>query len=105
MFEREAAIHAAVHHENVVKSSARECTGTSPGSPWSWSTAAISIRLLRRLASGGRKLAPGVAVHVGREVLRALESVHGARDASGQPIGIIHRDVTPSNIYLSSPAR
>ena len=58
-------------------------------------------RLLRRLSGDGRKLAPGVALYVAREVLRALESVHGARDANGQPLGIIHRDVTPSNLYLS----
>ncbi|MDF2696483.1 MAG: serine/threonine protein kinase, partial [Labilithrix sp.] len=42
------------------------------------------------------------AVHVAREVLRALESVHAALDpTSGGSLGIVHRDVSPSNIYLS----
>ena len=78
---------------------------TSRGWRWSCVDGCDLYRLLRRLAGDGRKLAPGVAVHVAREVLRALESVHGARDASGQPLGIIHRDVTPSNLYLSIDGR
>ena len=43
----------------------------------------------------------GIAVHVTTEVLRALASVHTAKDAQGRALGIIHRDVTPSNLYLS----
>ena len=55
------------------------------------------------LTGTSSKLSRGVAIHVAREVLRALESVHAARDAGGQPLGIIHRDVTPSNVYLVRP--
>jgi serine/threonine protein kinase len=36
------------------------------------------------------------------EVLRGLDYVHQARTASGRPLGIVHRDVTPSNIYISN---
>src|SRR5580658_1525925 len=63
------------------------------------------FRLLRRLWAEARTLAPTVAVYVARELLRGLENVHCARDASGQPMGIIHRDVTPSNVYLSVDGR
>ena len=62
-------------------------------------------RLLRRLKQEGRLLAPGIAVHVTREVLRALSSVHTAKDSQGRALGIIHRDVTPSNVYLSGDGR
>ena len=58
-------------------------------------------RLLRRLGGDARRLSPRIATHIAREVLSALQSVHNAQDASGQPLGIIHRDVTPSNLYLS----
>jgi serine/threonine-protein kinase len=50
----------------------------------------------------GELLPVPVAIFIAREVLRALESVHGAKDPNGAPLGIIHRDVTPSNLYLST---
>jgi len=102
MFEREAALHAAVHSVNVVEVYA---SGMHEGEPW----LAMELvegcdlyRLLRRLAGDNTKLATGVAILVAREVLKALESVHGARDAAGGLMGIVHRDVTPSNVYLST---
>jgi serine/threonine protein kinase len=101
MFEREAALHASVHHENVVRVYA---SGMAGGEPW----LAMELvdgcdlyRLLRRVASDGKRLGPSIAVYVARQVLSALGSVHDARDARGQPMSIVHRDVTPSNIYLS----
>jgi serine/threonine-protein kinase len=101
MFEREAALHAAVRHPNVVEVYA---SGVDAGEPW----LAMELvdgcdlyRLLRRLSGDSRRLVPSVATHVAREILQGLESVHSARDAAGQPLGIIHRDVTPSNLYLS----
>ncbi len=102
MFEREAALHAAVHSANVVEVYA---SGMHEGEPW----LAMELvegcdlyRLLRRLAGDNTKLATGVTIRVAREMLKALESVHGARDAAGQLMGIVHRDVTPSNVYLST---
>ncbi len=101
MFEREAALHASVHHENVVRVYA---SGMAGGEPW----LAMELvdgcdlyRLLRRVAGDGKRLGPSVATYLARQVLSALGSVHEARDARGQPMSIVHRDVTPSNIYLS----
>lgn len=101
MFEREAALHAAVHHENVVEVFG---SGMHNGEPWlamEYVDGCDLYRLLRRLAGDARRLSPSVAAHIACGILRALESVHGARDAAGQALGIIHRDVTPSNLYLS----
>lgn len=101
MFEREGALHAAVHHENVVEVYGFGSSGDEPWLAMELVDGCDLFRLLRRLWAEARTLAPGVAVFVAREVLRGLENVHSARDPSGQPMGIIHRDVTPSNIYLS----
>jgi serine/threonine-protein kinase len=63
-------------------------------------------RLLRRLRQEDELIPVGVAIYVAREVLRGLESVHAARDPlSGGALGIVHRDVSPSNIYLSNDGR
>ncbi|HZU84705.1 MAG TPA: serine/threonine-protein kinase [Polyangiaceae bacterium] len=105
MFEREAALHAAVRHENVVRVYA---SGMAGGEPW----LAMELvdgcdlyRLLRRLTGDSRKLTIGVSAYVARQVLSALGSVHEARDAQQRPMYIVHRDVTPSNIYLSTEGK
>lgn len=42
-----------------------------------------------------------VAFHIAMELCSALSYAHSRRDPSGQPLGIVHRDVTPANILLS----
>jgi len=43
-----------------------------------------------------------IAVHIMMRVLDGLAYAHGAKTPSGRPLGIVHRDVTPSNIYVSA---
>lgn len=38
---------------------------------------------------------------IGREMCRALSYAHGLSDERGRPLGMIHRDVSPSNVMLS----
>ena len=103
MFEREARLHASVTHENVV--TVYHAGKDDRGEPYlamEYIDGVDGYRLLRRLRQEGEFLPIGVAVYVAREVLRALESVHAALDpTSGGSLGIVHRDVSPSNIYLS----
>jgi serine/threonine-protein kinase len=44
----------------------------------------------------------GLGAFVAREVCRALSYAHGLRDAKGKPLGLVHRDVSPSNIMLGT---
>ncbi|WP_394826997.1 serine/threonine protein kinase [Pendulispora albinea] len=106
MFEREAALHTAVHHENVVQVYGSGLSDT--GEPYlamEYVDGVDAYRLLRRFRNEGRALPNHVAVHIISKVLAALESVHSATDDQGTPLGIIHRDVTPSNLYLSKDGR
>ncbi len=102
MFDREARLHACVHHENVV--SVFGAGTDEQGEPYlamEYIEGADLYRLLRALRQDGDALSPGVSVYVAREVLRALASVHEARGEAGDRLDIVHRDVSPSNIYLS----
>gem|GEM_PF-916701 len=50
-----------------------------------------------------RKIRPPVALtcFVIAEAARALAYAHSARDEKGNPLGIIHRDISPQNLLLS----
>jgi serine/threonine protein kinase len=49
----------------------------------------------------GLSIPVGLSAMVMRDVCRALGYAHGLADEYGSPFGIVHRDVTPSNIMVS----
>ena len=47
-------------------------------------------------------LDPRLAYYIALETLQALQYAHARRDKDGQPLGIVHRDVSAGNIILSA---
>jgi len=50
---------------------------------------------------GAPRLPPVVAAFIAGECCRALAYAHERRGAGGEPLGIVHRDVTPRNVLVS----
>jgi eukaryotic-like serine/threonine-protein kinase len=44
---------------------------------------------------------PELALLAGEELARALDYVHRVGDEAGRPLGLVHRDVSPSNVLIS----
>ena len=99
--EREAALHRAVVHRNVVNVFGAGMVGDEPYLAMEYVDGVDLYRLLRRADAEQRKFPPGLAAFIAMRVASALSAVHTAHDADGNPLHIVHRDVTPSNIYLS----
>ncbi|MCA9670504.1 MAG: serine/threonine protein kinase, partial [Myxococcales bacterium] len=59
------------------------------------------LALLRRCASRRARPTTGIALHVAADVLDALAYAHELRDERGEKLGVIHRDISPSNIFIS----
>lgn len=57
--------------------------------------------LLRRCTKAKVPLPAEFIFLVMEEVLRALDYAHRAKDAEGEALGIIHRDVSPTNVLIS----
>lgn len=57
--------------------------------------------LLRRARRRGQRFSAAAALYIVREVLQALAYAHELRDASGFPLGLIHRDISPANVLIS----
>src|ERR1051325_11338991 len=59
------------------------------------------LALLREYASKKCRVAPQLAEWIAHEVLDALDYAHNVRDEAGGTLGIVHRDISPSNVLLS----
>jgi serine/threonine-protein kinase len=60
------------------------------------------LRALRdRATKRGESIPLDVGIHVIAEVAQALAHAHGRRDATGRLLGLVHRDVCPSNILVA----
>ena len=59
-------------------------------------------RLLTRMRERRNKLSPRFAAFVVREICDGLDHAHRKADSGGKPLKIIHRDVSPPNILIST---
>lgn len=60
-----------------------------------------ALELLRRCAQKRRRPPIAIAVHIMAEVLDALDYAHAVVDENNVNLGIIHRDISPSNVFVS----
>jgi serine/threonine protein kinase len=58
-------------------------------------------RILRRSKAAGVPFPPPLALYLTAEVCRALAYAHGKARPDGQPLSIVHRDISPHNVLVS----
>jgi serine/threonine-protein kinase len=58
-------------------------------------------RVLRRSKAAGVPAPPALSLYITAEVCRALAYAHNKKRSDGQPLGIVHRDISPHNVLLS----
>lgn len=101
MLQREAAIAAMMHHPNCVQvNELEEADGQYFVSMEL--LFGVSVTQLRRLAlERERHLPVAVAVRVAADAAHALHHVHTLDDGTGNPLGIVHRDISPQNLFVT----
>jgi serine/threonine protein kinase len=100
MFFDEAQIGSRLHHGGVVQIMDY---GLIDGAAFLAMEFVDGVDTLRALTLSGenRVMPEGIALHVISEVAHALAYIHDVKDEAGEPLGIVHRDVSPQNILLS----
>jgi serine/threonine protein kinase len=62
----------------------------------------LSVLVRRSRQVDGRGLQPTLVLYVAQELLKALAYAHTRTDAAGKSLGIVHRDISPMNVMISS---
>ncbi len=102
-FLDEARVHAQLHHSGVaqvLEAATYEPTG-DPYVVLEFVEGRSLGQIRRRLADVGARLKWEQVVALATLLLEGLTYVHERRDASGEPLGIVHRDLSPHNVMVS----
>lgn len=101
LFLREAKLSATLDHANIIHTIDLVTAGEDYFIVMEYLAGGDLRSLLRRAKRRGKRLSPSAALYITREVLAALAYAHVKRDFNGQPLKLIHRDVSPSNLLVS----
>ncbi|MCS6912755.1 MAG: protein kinase [Myxococcales bacterium] len=95
----EARIAGTIHHNNVV-----QVLDVGQDGPVFYLVMeyidGIDLRSVEKRHAGGQVPVEPL-LYIMAEVLRGLEAIHTACGLDGEPLRIVHRDVTPSNVLLT----
>jgi serine/threonine-protein kinase len=58
--------------------------------------------ILRRASRAGHRLELGLATAILRQAAEGLDHAHELRDRDGKSVGLVHRDVSPSNLFVTA---
>jgi serine/threonine protein kinase len=99
MFVNEARISALLEHPNIVQVYDFGQVEGDYFLAMEYLRGRNLLAVSRRIRKEGQHPAPDMIAYVAREVARGLHYAHTLSNM-GEPLGIVHRDVSPSNIMM-----
>ena len=97
MFLDEAMLAARLSHHNVVQTYE---SGELDGAPYI-AMEYLEGQPLSKLLQSAADIAPRMAAHIISEAAAGLHYAHQLQDYDGTPLAIVHRDLSPPNIFIT----
>ena len=101
MFLDEARIAARIHHPNVVQHQELGDDGEQLYLVMEYLEGESLASLQRRARSRADLLEPAESIHIVASAAAGLHAAHQLTDRDGQPLGIVHRDISPQNLFVT----
>lgn len=101
MFFDEARLAANLSHPNIVHVFEVDQIDGAPYLAMEYVRGATLSRVLQKLRANRTTMDIGHLAYIFAGVCAGLDHAHNARDSSGRPLDIVHRDVSPQNIIVS----
>jgi hypothetical protein len=102
MFVDEARLASRIRSPHVVPTLDVVATGEELFLVMDYVAGESLARLVRAAADRGERIPLPVTVAILSGALQGLHAAHEARDEAGEPLGIVHRDVSPQNILVGT---
>jgi serine/threonine-protein kinase len=102
MLVEEAKLTSVLQHPNIVQIFELESDQTQFYIVMEYVEGKDLLKILARCAEQKRRPPLELVCHIIAEVCKGLHCAHYAKDMHGRALNIIHRDVSPSNIIISS---
>src|SRR3954469_19921453 len=100
MFIAEARLTIGLDHENIVRLFDFGQVDGAYFMALEYVEGCDLVDVLRAQKGRGEGIPPAAAAYIARSTLRALHHAHALKDHRGRPMGIVHRDVSPQNVFL-----
>jgi serine/threonine-protein kinase len=100
MFLDEANLAARLNHRNIVQTNEVVEEGGRYFMAMDY-LEGCSLHTAHKRLTGDKKLTLAMELRVLAEVLAGLHYAHELNDYDGSPLGVVHRDVGPQNVYLT----
>ncbi len=101
MFLDEARIAARLNHPNLIQTYEVGRVESRHFIAMEYLEGVSLDRLLARVQELGRPVAAAVAARILIDVLDGLAHAHDLRDFDGSPLHVVHRDVSPHNVFVA----
>ncbi len=101
LFEQEAEITRRLRHPGIVEVIETGFAGNTPYIVMDFVDGKNLRQILAQCAARKILLPPDFGVYVAHQVSVALAHAHEGADDEGRPLGIVHCDISPSNVFIS----